>query len=213
MFSSLQNLSKSKRNEEEFEIKMEVARKHIRFCVELYKMQLEGRRHFLHEHPKSSTSWTMKEMQELAETPGVLTAVCDMCAYGLKIRDEKGEALVEKRSKFLTSSPEVCKRIGFQCTNKVESGERSCVPTDEAAKPKLPGGVPDRYANVTRKHRHANTLGGRARQCQVYSKKFCRAVCEGIAAQKRLGNLGLRSESLMSIEEMKATMAMASVET
>ena len=101
-------------------------------------------------------------------------------------------------------------RINGQCTNKAESGERSRNPIDEAAKPKLTGGVPDRYANVTRKHRHANTLGGRARQCQVYSRKFCQAVCEGIAAQKRLGNLGLRSERLMSIEEMEATVAMAS---
>ena len=81
----------------------------------------------------------MDEVRELAETPGVLTAVCDMCAYGLKIRDEKGEALVEKRSKFLTSSPEVYKRINLQCTNKAESGERSRVPTDEAVKPKLTG--------------------------------------------------------------------------
>ena len=100
----------------------------------------------------------MNEVKELAGTPGVLSAVCDMCAYGFKIVDEKGEASVEKLSKFLTSSPEVCKRINRQCTNKAKSGERSRVPTDEAAKPKLPGGVPDRYANATRKHRHANTL-------------------------------------------------------
>ena len=131
MFSVLQNLSKANRDEEEFNLKMETAKKHIRFCLELYGMQLEGGRHFLHEHPKNATSWTMREVQEFAETPGVLTAECDMCAYGLKIVDEKGEALVQKRSKFLTSSPEVCKRINLQCTNNAESGERSRVPTDE----------------------------------------------------------------------------------
>ena len=212
MFSTLQNLSKAKRDEKEFNLKMEIARKHVRFCVELYKIQLKGKRHFLHEHPNGATSWMMDEVKELAEMPGVLTTVCDMCAYGLKTRDEKGEALVEKRTKFLTSSPEVCRRISSQCTNKVESGERSRVPTDEAAMPKLPGGVPDRYANITRNHRHANTLGGRARQCQVYSRKFCQAVCEGIAAQKRLGSLGMRSEDLMNVEEMKAAVAMASME-
>ena len=213
MFSSLQNLSKSKRDEEEFQIKMEVAKRHVRFCVELYRMQLEGGRHFLHEHPNSATSWAMSEVRRLAETPGVLTAVCDMCAYGLKVKDEKGEALAEKRTKCLTSSSEVHKRISRQCTNKTESGERSRVPTDEAARPKLPGGVPDRYANISGKHRHANVTGGRAKQCQVYAREFCRAVCEGIAAQKRLGELGMRAEDLMSVEEMKTAMAMSLKET
>ena len=212
MFSGLQNLSKSRRNEEEFNLKMEIAKKHIKFCVELYKMQLDGGRHFLHEHPNNSTSWAMDEVQRLAETPGVLTAVCDMCAYGLKIIDEKCVALVEKRTKFLTSSAEVHRRISRQCANKTESGERSRAPTDEAAIPKLPGGVPDRYANLSRKHRHANVLGGRARQCQVYAREFCRAVCEGIAAQKRLGGLGMSTESLMSVEEMKTVVTMASME-
>ena len=210
MFSTLQNMNKANRNEEEFNLRMEVAKKHIRFCLELYGMQLKGGRHFLHEHPKNATSWTMMEVQEFAKTPGVLTTECDMCAYGLKIKDEKGEALVEKRSKFLTSSPEVCKRISLQCTNKSVHAREAAAPVTEA-RPKLPGGVPDRYSNITRKHRHANTLGGRARQCQVYSRKFCQAVCEGVAAQKRLGSFGMRSEDLMNVEEMKATLTMASM--
>ena len=40
MFSTLQNLSKAKRDEKEFNEKMEVAKKHVKFCIELYKMQL-----------------------------------------------------------------------------------------------------------------------------------------------------------------------------
>ena len=123
MFSTLQNLSKAKRDEEKFNQKMEVAKKHMRFCLKLYRIQLQAGRHFLHEHPKNATSWTMSEMQEFADTPGVLTTEGDMCAYGLKTIDKKCEALVQKRSKFLTSSPEVCKRISLQCTNKAESGE------------------------------------------------------------------------------------------
>ena len=114
MFSGLQNLSNSKRNEEEFNLKMEFAKKHIKLCLVLYKMQMERGRYLLHEHPNNATSWTMSEVKELAEMPGVLTTGCDMCAYGLKIADEKGEALVEKRTWFLTNSPEVCKRISRQ---------------------------------------------------------------------------------------------------
>ena len=63
MFSTLQNLSKAKRDEEKFNQKMEVAKKHMRFCLELYRIQLQGGRHFLHGHPKNATSWTMSEMQ------------------------------------------------------------------------------------------------------------------------------------------------------
>ena len=51
----------------------------------------------------------MSEVKELAAMPGVMTTVCDMCAYGLKIADEKGEALMEKRTRFFTNSPELCK--------------------------------------------------------------------------------------------------------
>ena len=36
----------------------------------------------------------------------------------------------------------------------------------------------------------------------MYPKHFCRAVCEGVAAQKKLDNLGLTSVPLMDMEEM-----------
>ena len=36
----------------------------------------------------------------------------------------------------------------------------------------------------------------------MYPREFCRAVCEGIAAQKRLYSLGMVAQPLMSIEEM-----------
>ena len=38
MFSSFQNLHKSKRNQVEFQRKLKVAKKHMRFCVSLYKI-------------------------------------------------------------------------------------------------------------------------------------------------------------------------------
>ena len=67
-------------------------------------------------------------------------------------------------------------------------------------------GVPDFHANIARKHRHANLLGGRARQRQVYTRKFCQAVCEGLAAQRRPAELGMHIENLMSVEELEAAM-------
>ena len=53
------------------------------------------------------------------------------------------------------------------------------------------------------KHRHADITGGQTRQCQVYPRAFCKKVCEGIAAQKKLYDLGMTSEPLMSLQEMQ----------
>ena len=59
MFCALQNLNKSKRDEGVFTKRLENAKRHIRFCIELYMMQVNGGRFFLHEHPDSASSWQM----------------------------------------------------------------------------------------------------------------------------------------------------------
>ena len=46
-------------------------------------------------------------------------------------------------------------------------------------------------------------MGGKAKQC-VYFGAFCLAVCEGVAAQKQLHQLGLRAKPAMSFEEIIA---------
>ncbi len=88
MFCSLQDLNKGKRDEEEFQRKLEVAKKHVRFCLELYQLQVDEGRFFLHEHPNSSTSWSMPEVIKMIALEGVDTTVCDMCAYGLEAEDK-----------------------------------------------------------------------------------------------------------------------------
>ena len=55
-------------------------------------------------------------------------------------------------------------------------------------------------------HRHADVMGGGVKQCQVYPKAFCQAVCAGTEAQKKLHNLGMRCEPIMNVEEMIAAM-------
>ena len=186
---------------------LEDAKKHVRFCIELYMEQIHGGRYFLHEHPENATSWKMPEVIELAAQAGVGMTACDMCAYGMKIVDKDGEALVRKSTRFLTNADEVAKRINKRCSNREtptasprqrslrgssrESGERLRAPADEAAKLK-----------IRAQHRHANILGGHARQCQVYPREFCKEVCAGVAAQKRMHELGMRAESLMNLEEM-----------
>ena len=177
MFSSLQNLSKNRRDQKEYEKKLNVAKQHIKFCAELYKMQAKEGRFFLHEHPNAATSWGMKEVAEVMTLPGVQVTACDMCAYGMTLVDKHGEARPEKRTKLMSNSPEVIKRVSKQCTNKGKDASHE-------------------------KHRHADLTGGYVKQCQVYPKAFCQAVCEGVAAQKKLYQLGMVAQPLMSFEEM-----------
>ena len=54
-------------------------------------------------------------------------------------------------------------------------------------------------------HRHVHLVLGRAKAAQVYSRLFCSKLCEGIAAQKKLDDLGMMSGPVMSMEEMRAT--------
>ena len=51
-------------------------------------------------------------------------------------------------------------------------------------------------------HRHVHLIQGRAKYAQVYPRLFSERLCEGIAAQKRLDELGLRSRPIMSVDEM-----------
>ena len=51
-------------------------------------------------------------------------------------------------------------------------------------------------------HRHVQMIGGKAKHAQVYPKAFCQAVCEGLAAQKKIGDLGLCAQPILSMEEM-----------
>ena len=56
--------------------------KHLRFGIGLYKIQLDGGRHFLHEHPETATSWMDPYMIKLLNEKLVNTSVSDQCEYG-----------------------------------------------------------------------------------------------------------------------------------
>ena len=95
-FSALQEISRAKRDPREMRRQLEEGKRHIRFCIEIYKMQLEGRRHFVHEHPEGSKAWAMPEVVELFARPEVGSTVLHMCAFGMTAQDERGRAPVKK---------------------------------------------------------------------------------------------------------------------
>ena len=80
---------------------MKIATEHVKFCIELYRTQLNEGRYFLHEHPCSASSWEMPGIIELAAECDVDISTFDMCAYGLTVVDKDGEALAEKCTKVM----------------------------------------------------------------------------------------------------------------
>ncbi len=178
-FSTIQNLNSKKRDPKIIQAEKAAGERHMEFSMQVYKMQIRGKRFFVHEHPVGASSWKMQSMVELLAEDEVDVVSVDMCAFGMTTTVDGKEMPVLKRTRIASNSHEVLKRVGVKCANQ--------------------GGVGE-------KHTHASLEGGRTKLAQVYPKKFCQAVCEGIAAQKRLHALGLEAKTLMTDEEMAAVL-------
>ena len=110
MFSALQQLAiavnKSKPGwMEEWQLRLDQARRHIKFCCHLYDLQLKAGRYFLHEHPWSAKSWYLPEIAEMMNRPGVTVTKGHMCRFGMTACNEEGELQpVKKPTGFMTNS-------------------------------------------------------------------------------------------------------------
>ena len=124
MLSKLQAMNPAVRGEdpeaaEKFRQELGKARKHVEFCCIIYKMQLAGGRHFLHEHPWGARSWDMKCIQELMEDWRVMISKADLCLFGLETTDGQGEmGPARKRTGFMTSSWTVAEELQRTCDGK-----------------------------------------------------------------------------------------------
>ena len=76
---------------------MREAREYLNFSCQIYHAQNSARRLFLHEHPKTASSWREPEMQKLLNTSGVHSYDLDMCRFNLR---QNGE-LVKKNLPLL----------------------------------------------------------------------------------------------------------------
>ena len=171
-FSSMQNANRARRDPKVVEKELKEAKEHMKFCIELYVMQLDGRRCFIHEHPAGATSWNLKETIQLLMREDVGIATFDMCQFGMVAHKDGQEHPVQKCTRVASNSNEVLKRLRIKCPNK--------------------GGPGD-------KHEHISLEGTLTKAAQVYPRGFCRTICEGVAAEKRLRALGLEAWSLDEI--------------
>ena len=183
-FSPLQEISRKKRDPKIMAEELRRGKAHIDFCLQIYAIQLAGKRHFIHEHPECSTAWATVEMKRFMLRPEVDATTIHMCAYGMKSEDDKGEGLVKKATRIMSSSPEVLKRVEARCSNE--------------------DGGPQ--------HRHVHLIQGRAKAAQVYPRALGIKICEGIAAQKKLDSLGLRARPLMTMDNMRGAAEGASAD-
>ena len=58
-------------------------RRHLRFVLELYDIQIKGGRYFLHEHPSGALSWRDPVLMRLKQRSDVECVTMDQCQYGL----------------------------------------------------------------------------------------------------------------------------------
>lgn len=86
-FSSILNLIWPKMDEEETERRMKHVRVHLKFCLELHRMQHEAGRYFSHEHPRSATSWGNHGVMISAGVGGVMETHAHMCRHGVEQGD------------------------------------------------------------------------------------------------------------------------------
>ena len=82
-YCSWQDLNAQKHNwpEGELERRMTAADVHLAFVAELYKLQMDNGRYFLHENPAGAKSWDRVPIATLARDERVHRVTGDQCQY------------------------------------------------------------------------------------------------------------------------------------
>ena len=87
--------------------------------IKLYDVSIEQGRYFLHEHPKTASSWKEKCIQKLAGMEGVCTIEGPMCRWKMVSSDATGISFVKKQTKCLTNSPVLAEKLEGVCSNEI----------------------------------------------------------------------------------------------
>ena len=117
-FSALQGLNRAKMGEVKWKSMVEHGLTHLRFVCELYRIQAESGRYYLHEHPAGATSWRVPEVQSLCDDSDAHVVVADLCMFGMSSRDHLGEGLAKKPTKFLTNSAHIARWLTVKCSGQ-----------------------------------------------------------------------------------------------
>ena len=147
----------------------------MRFCCEIYAMQLSAGRYFLHEQPASAASWTVPEILELLKDPRVQMTVGHQCQYGQQT--SSGQP-IKKPIRWMSNSPAILEQLQKMCSGK--------------------GGACSRRGGG----HHAVASGKTARAAAVYPFRLCRAILRGCQRQlQRDGKLQAGLHGLQPAED------------
>ena len=94
---------------------------HLHFVMGIYRMQIDGGRHFLHEHPAGATSWNDAWVKRIMQHPRVTSVVSDQCEYGLLTPNADGVPTPAKKpTRWMSTSPQMIKRLSRRCSKTHE---------------------------------------------------------------------------------------------
>ena len=172
-FRIMHNINHCRMDFAEVSQRIEYGRRHLKFCSQLYKIQVDNGRYFLHEHPETATSWQESCIRKLFKEHGVERVVEDQCMYGLKSYDGSREGLARKCIGFQTNSPCIAKQLSKRC--------------------------PNRSGNTV--HVHVRLENGRAKEAHEYPDKLCRAICLGMQEQVEADRAGKFLLTTIGVED------------
>ena len=95
---------------------LEEGRCHLQFMAGIYRMQMQGGRYFVHEHPATALSWNERCILELMAFEDVHVVKADQCQFGLTTPGPDGQPMPAlKPTKFLTNSLAMAKVLERTC--------------------------------------------------------------------------------------------------
>jgi hypothetical protein len=104
--------------EGELERRMIASDVHLAFVAELYKLQMDSGRYFLHENPEGARSWGRAPMAETLSDPRVSRITGDQCQYGQA--NAAGDP-IRKATGWMSNSCEVLRSLGDRCPGRSPS--------------------------------------------------------------------------------------------
>ena len=94
----------------------------LRTMLEIYQMQIDGGRYFLHEHPAGASSWRLPEVQQFILTNEVELITNHLCMFGLKVEGQGEVGLAKKPTTWMTNAPRLADALRSKCPGNHEHG-------------------------------------------------------------------------------------------
>ncbi len=114
-FSQLQSVNYSRMSDQEVRKKVTEGMMHLKFAMQLCRIQERSGLYFLFEHPRGASSWRTETMADMVTRKGTYTVRGDMCQFGMRQKEAGEWKPVMKPTRFMTNSREIAKILQKRC--------------------------------------------------------------------------------------------------